>query len=81
MKTRTERSYCLTSAGASALAARRSVPAWYRSILGFVECRITAGAILKLMTADQPKQVLAWIEELETLGFVVEDAQRRRSRA
>lgn len=62
--------YRLTPAGMKALKAERSVPSWYWSILCLVECEIAVGAMLKLMPAESPKQVLAWMDELETLGFI-----------
>ena len=52
------RLYRITDAGAKALKARNSVPAWYRSVL----IQITQGGKRR-----PPRRVL---EEMETLGFI-----------
>jgi len=60
----------LTAAGISALHSARSVPNWYRDILSLVQADPTASEIMAGMTHHPSKEVLEWIEQLETLGFV-----------
>ena len=62
--------YCLTPAGTRAVEAERSIPTWYRAVLGLVEGDTTASVILAGLVAYHRKAVLVWIDELETLGFV-----------
>ncbi len=63
-------SYRRTPEGARALRSQKSVPPWYRSILDLTP-RETSGSILcEGMGAHPRKQVLAWLDELETLGFL-----------
>ena len=62
--------YRLTAAGASALQSARSVPDWYRQILQKVEGDATSSEIVARMANHPTRQVLQWIEQLETLGFV-----------
>jgi len=64
------RIYRLTATGARALGSERSVPKWYRAILGLVRAEMTSGEIIAGMSADRRKDVLMWIDQLETLGFV-----------
>ena len=64
------RIYCLTAAGTSALHSARSVPDWYRDILWLVQGDPTSSEIIARMTSHPGKEVLQWIEQLETLGFV-----------
>ncbi len=65
----TTRVYRLTAAGASALRSARSVPDWYRDILRLAQADPTSGEIIAGM-ARSGREVLQWIEQLETLGFV-----------
>jgi hypothetical protein len=62
--------YRLTAAGTRAVEADRSIPTWYRAVLGLVEGDTTSTVILAGLLAYHRKAVLAWIDELETLGFV-----------
>lgn len=64
------RIYRLTAAGTSALHSARSVPNWYRDILSLVQADPTSSEIIAGMTHHPSKEVLEWIEQLETLGFV-----------
>lgn len=62
--------YRLTAAGARAVDAERSIPTWYRAVLGLVQGDTTSTAILAGLLAYHRKAVLAWIDQLETLGFL-----------
>lgn len=64
------RIFRLTAAGTSALHSARSVPDWYRSILWLVQAEATSSEIIAGMTHHPGREVLKWIEQLETLGFV-----------
>jgi hypothetical protein len=70
MKTETERLYRLTMTGTLALQAKRSVPGWYRTILAMIEGDTPSAAICGTLSAHPSKQVIAWLEQLETLGFI-----------
>ena len=70
MKFGTERLYRLTMTGTLALQAKRSVPGWYRTILAMIEGDTPSAAICETLSAHPRKQVIAWLEQLETLGFV-----------
>lgn len=70
MKDAAERMYRLTAAGRRALEMQRSVPTWYRSILWLVQGEPSGGAVRNSMYFHPAKQVYAWLDELETLGFV-----------
>ena len=70
MKNETERLYRLTGAGELALASKRSVPGWYRTILAMVAGDTPGSAICETLSAHPRKQVLAWLDQLETLGFL-----------
>jgi hypothetical protein len=73
------RIYRLTAAGTSALHSARSVPDWYRSILRLVQADATSSEILAGMTSHPGREVLKWIEQLETLGFVESSLIQRAS--
>ena len=62
--------YCLTPAGTRAVEAERSIPTWYRAVLGLVQGDTSSTVILAGLLAYQRKAVLAWIDQLETLGFL-----------
>lgn len=64
------RAYRLTAAGAKALESKRSVPTWYRAILELVQGDTTSSVFIAAMSARPRKEVVSWIEELETLGFL-----------
>jgi hypothetical protein len=64
------RIYRLTAAGTSALQSARSVPGWYRDVLELVEGDATSSKIIAGLTRHPSDEVLKWIEQLETLGFV-----------
>lgn len=70
MKSETERLYRLTTTGTLALQAKRSVPGWYRTILAMIEGDTPSAAICETLSAHPRTQVIAWLEQLETLGFV-----------
>ena len=75
------RIYRLTAAGASALHSARSVPDWYRAILELVRDDATTSTIISLLTHHPSSEVLKWIEQLETLGFVESWLMPRASNA
>ena len=64
------RIYRRTAAGTSAVNSARSVPDWYRDILRLVQGDPTSSDIIARMTSHPSREVLQWIEQLETLGFV-----------
>jgi hypothetical protein len=66
----TIRTYRLTAAGVKALKSKRSVPVWYRAVLRLVDDETPSASIIAGMSAYPPREVLAWIEQLETLGFL-----------
>ena len=68
--TTSERAYRLSASGARARGSERSVPTWYRAILGLFQGEMTSSEILGGMGASSRREVLKWIDELETLGFV-----------
>ena len=68
--TTTERTYRLLPTGTRALGSEKSVPTWYRAILGLLHGEMTSGEIVDAMSGRSKKEVLKWIDELETLGFV-----------
>ena len=70
MKSETERLYRLTVTGTLALQAKRSVPGWYRTILAMIDGDTPSAVICETLSAHPRKQVIAWLEQLETLGFV-----------
>ena len=64
------RIYRLTAAGSNALRDVRSVPDWYRAILELVRNDATIGKVITGIRDYPSREVLTWIEQLETLGFV-----------
>jgi hypothetical protein len=68
--TTTERTYRLLPTGTRALGSEKSVPTWYRTILGLLHGEMTSSEIVGAMSGRSKKEVLKWIDELETLGFV-----------
>ena len=66
----TDRTYHLTAAGTRALESEQSVPAWYRTILGLIRGDTTSSVIIGGMSTHPKKEVLTWLDQLETLGFV-----------
>jgi hypothetical protein len=71
MQEETGREYRITAAGAKALQAQHSLPSWYRLVLERITCgENTAAALCRSVTVHLPHRVLAWLDELETLGFV-----------
>jgi hypothetical protein len=70
MRIATNRTYRLAAAGVRALASEKSVPAWYRTLLGLIQGETAASVVRESMNTQPAKQVLAWIDELETLGFI-----------
>lgn len=76
MRIQTKRTYRLTDTGIRAVQAERSVPGWYRTILAMMEGDTPAERICEILSAHAKKQVLAWLDQLETLGFIA-DADRQ----
>jgi len=71
MKEETDREYRITAAGAKGLQAQHSLPSWYRAVLERItRGENTAAALCRSVTGHLPHRVLAWLDELETLGFV-----------
>jgi hypothetical protein len=68
------RVYRLSVAGVLALQAQRSVPRWFRTILAMFQGDTSLDQICDALSAHSKKQVLAWLEQLETLGFIIADA-------
>jgi hypothetical protein len=62
--------YRLTAAGARAVEAERSIPTWYRAVLGVVQGDTSSNVVVARLLAYHRKAVLAWIDQLETLGFL-----------
>lgn len=60
--------YRITDAGAKALSARNSVPAWYRSVL----IQISKGGKASLLPSRAMRRhpLRRVLEEMETLGFI-----------
>ena len=67
---RTNRVYRRTDLGAKALQSERSIPSWFRSILDAVSGETHFNAICETMGSHSRRQVLEWLDQLETLGFV-----------
>jgi hypothetical protein len=64
------RLYRRTGSGEKALASARSVPGSFRGILGLIGSEAQAAAICGAMPGHTEKQVLEWLEQLETLGLI-----------
>jgi hypothetical protein len=65
-----DRIYCRTPAGDRALKSERSVPECFRAVLVLVAGLVSSSAICGGMRSHSRKQVLNWIDQLETLGFI-----------
>jgi hypothetical protein len=66
-----ERIYRRTEAGTRAWASDRSgLPAAYRRILALIDCDTHSDVIRGAMTAYPVKQLMQWLEQLETLKFL-----------
>ena len=65
-----DRIYCRTPAGDRALKSKGSVPEYFRAILVLVAGLVSSSAICVRMRSHSQKQVLIWLDQLETLGFV-----------
>lgn len=74
MRSRMNRAYRLSAAGVMALQAQRSVPGWYRTILAIFQGDTLSDQICDALSAHSKKQVIAWLEQLETLGFIADAA-------
>ena len=70
MRIQTNRTYRLTDTGIRAVRAERSVPGWYRTILAMMEGDTSSERICQILSAHARKQVVAWLDQLETLGFI-----------
>jgi hypothetical protein len=64
------RRYRLTAAGIRALESERSVPEWFRAILGVFHGDMTANEVLSSMSSYLRRETLTWLGQLDTLGFV-----------
>jgi hypothetical protein len=66
-----DRTYRRTDAGRRASENERSgLPAAYRRILAAVERLAHPEEILARLPGDDPQEVLSWLDEMESLGFV-----------
>lgn len=65
-----ERLYRLSRTGVLALASKRSVPGWYRTILAMIHGETPVREICETLSAHSSRQVIVWLEQLETLGFL-----------
>lgn len=65
-----DRIYRRTPAGDRAVGSRRSVPDRFRAILVLVDGQVSSGAICGGMHGHSQKEVLGWVDQLETLGFI-----------
>ena len=72
------RIYRRTPAGDRALESERSVPNWFRAVLVLVRGQVTSSAICSAMRGHSQEQVLDWVDQLETLGFVERECIRHR---
>jgi hypothetical protein len=65
------RIYQRTESGRRAWADEKSgLPTAYRKILGLINQAIDSHEVINSMSEDSEKQVLAWLDELESLCFV-----------
>jgi len=64
------RIYRRTKAGERALESEGSVPNWFQAILVLSTGQVTRRAICDGLRCHSQKQVLGWIDQLETLGFL-----------
>jgi DNA-binding PadR family transcriptional regulator len=68
---RRDRIYQRTDSGRKAWQDENSgLPPAYRGILGLIDHPTPSGEIVNGMFPDSEGQVLAWLDELESLGFV-----------
>ena len=67
---RTDRIYRRTEAGIKALESAKSVPGWFRAMLSLISGETHSNVICGGMCSYSQRQVLDWLDELETLGFV-----------
>lgn len=65
-----DRTYRRTEAGTRALKSRRSVPDWYRAILKSIRGETHTHTICTRIARYPRKQIMDWLEELDTFGFV-----------
>ena len=67
----TARQYRITAAGAKALKAKASVPAWYRAVLAHIDASGSVPAARSRSIRRHPAQrIRMWLDEMETLGFI-----------
>lgn len=66
---KTDRVYRRTEAGLRAVESEKSVPIWYRRILSLMDGETPSDAVLGNMYPYASRQILDWLDELETLGF------------
>ncbi len=65
------RQYRITNAGAKALKAKASVPAWYRAVLAHIDASGSAPAGKSRTIGRHPAhRIRMWLDEMETLGFI-----------
>jgi hypothetical protein len=71
LMTRIETLYWRTHAGLQAwICADSGLPPHYRRILGAMQCPVTVEALRRALGACSTRQLAAWLDELETLGFI-----------
>jgi hypothetical protein len=69
--TRKETLYWRTYAGLRAwMCADSGLPQHYRRILGAMHCPVTVEVLRKALGACPARQLAAWLDELDTLGFI-----------
>jgi hypothetical protein len=67
----TARQYRITNAGAKALRAKASVPAWYRAVLAHIDASGSVPAARSRTLGRHPAhRIRMWLDEMETLGFI-----------
>ncbi len=67
----TARQYRITDAGAKALKAKASVPAWYRAVLAHIDASGSVPAARSGSIRRHPAhRIRMWLDEMETLGFI-----------
>jgi hypothetical protein len=71
MQHNTTRQYRITDAGAKALKAKASVPAWYRAVLAQIDAHGSVAPSRSRTIARHPAhRIRIWLDEMETLGFI-----------
>ena len=69
--------YQRTEAGRRAWEDEHSgLPAWYRRMLGLAQEPTTADELIEAMSDHPEKDVFAWLDQMESLGFIVRSVNR-----